>query len=194
MWLLAICKLITCRPLTQTSDLLICRLPSQMRSEAALDAPAGLKQESARDRQDWTPKGTVAAEPSRKPSQRLLVIVPEDQRSGQGWVWYKTPRQLDLLVRHLNPKGEQLVGRGHGMDWPTAVTMAGWQCCKTCSKVEQRAACRRWLCIAAGSSSRLSCLLCNLELCVSVMGWLAAAFSRCSMAWGTQLPSGTHQS
>lgn len=65
----------------------------------------GLKQESLRDRQDWTPKGTVEAKPSEKPSHRLLVIIPEDQGPGQGWAWYKTPRQLDLLIRHLNPKG-----------------------------------------------------------------------------------------
>ena len=75
-----------------------------------LAAPAGLKQESLRDRQNWTPQGTVDAQPLKKASQRLLVIVPEDQGPGQGWVWYKTPRQLDRLIRHLNPKGEQLVG------------------------------------------------------------------------------------
>ena len=66
-----------------------------------------MKQESLRDRQDWTPKGTVEAKPSEKPSHRLLVIIPEDQGPGQGWAWYKTPRQLDLLIRHLNPKGER---------------------------------------------------------------------------------------
>ena len=79
-----------------------------------LAAPAGLKQESLRDRQDWTPQGTVDAQPLKKASQRLLVIVPEDQGPGQGWAWYKTPRQLDRLIRHLNPKGEQLVGSGNG--------------------------------------------------------------------------------